>query len=492
MSKSDDVGHDAAKVLQDDELHRCCSSGSCVSSLMSGEYFAVPLDHSRGWLTVFSGFLNFFVLFGLVGSYTVFLQPLAADPAFAGSSTAVLNLAGSLQLALARVVGLAGGYLISKMGCRTVVAISAVMQFFAYFATSYVTDVAGLVGVYTALMLFAMGFSLVPVLTSVSSFFQQKRNLAQGLLNAGSGLGGAVFPLIISALLDYFKNDWRPVFRICGAFSFVTLCVSIFSPIRDDGVVATPYTSPVQFSRWKLVTNKAFLLLCVYCFLLGFSLYGQGFMVVPFALQYTDRSRAVLILTFSGIAAVVGNVATGAITDRVGIRRAQVVQYAVNGALCIIWGLFVKSYNGAMVMAVANWFARPVGTATVISELFRGHHLGEALAGTYLFIGAGGAAGPPILAAITASRGGDYMASWILCGVASLATAGIVLLLPTEPQNVYAARSPHAGAEDEVNVVRGSTGHDHTMSMEMGSPGAVSFHRRHHRSFSTAEPSSAS
>jgi MFS family permease len=498
-------------------------SSASVSSLISGDYFKIPLDHHRGWLTVASGFVNFFVLFGLVASFPVFLQPLSADPAFAGVSTALLNLAGSLQISLARVLGLVGGYLISRFGCRPIVAVSAVAQFFAYFATSYVSDVSGLICVFTSLMLFAMGFSLVPVLTSVGSFFSAKRNLAQGLLSAGSGLGGAVFPLIISELLERYDNDWRPVFRICGAFSVMTLGMSVFSPIRDDGVVATPYTSPRQFSRRKLVTNRAFVTLCVYCFLLGFTFYGQGFMVVPFALQFVSRSRAVLILSFAGVASVAGNIISGILTDKVTTRRAQIAQYALNSLLCIVWAFAVHSYNATMAIAVASWFARPIGTATLIGELFKGHHLGEVLAATYLFIGAGGTAGPPALAALTAARGGDFTASWIVCGAASMAASLLVVTLPTDPQDIYEERhvtSPDVYNQDSVNTA-GSNGERSTgsgeevprvgvllqeprlrqpggggapgatmMAVEMSSPGAVALHRYTWRSFDSAEPSS--
>ncbi len=99
--------------------------------------------------------------------------------------------------------------------------------------------------------------------------------------------------------------------------------------------------------------------------------------MVPFALRFVARPRAVLVLSAAGFAGVGGNVVSGLVSNRI-------AQYALNGALCFIWAFAVDSYD--------------VRTATLIAELFYGHHLSDALAGASLCIDVGGAAGPPLLA----------------------------------------------------------------------------------------------
>lgn len=440
-------------------------------SVMTGSFFdAASTDVGRSWIVAVAGGANFFVLFGLMGSFTVFLESFKNDPKFEGSSTAALNLAGSLQLGVARVVGMFAGYLASRYGTRVILVVGAVAHFLAYFCASYAPSVGALVGIYTAGMVFAVGLTLVPVLSAANSYFAEKRTLAQGIINAGSGLGAAAFPLITSALLTKFDGDWRPVFRVCSAFSVVMLISAVFLPTRPDPVAQTPASSPIQFSRRKLYTSRAFIVLSIFCLGLGFSIYAENFMVMPYSQQFTDRSTAVFVAFAAGIATVIGSVVVGYITDLVGALPAQIGLYVLNGALCIAWALGVKGLLSMFIVTSVQYFFRAVGTATIIAEVFRGHHLPEALAGTYFFIGVGGAMSPPIAAAITTSTG-SYDAALYLCAATSVVAGLVLLLLPKEKPNLY--DGPHP-ATDSLDTEMKAT----IMAVGAGSPVAVVKSRR--------------
>jgi len=55
---------------------------------------------------------------------------------------------------------------------------------------------------------FASAFAAQPALTVVSQHFKQQRALAFGLVNAGSSLGGIVFPLMFERLLPIIGFPW--------------------------------------------------------------------------------------------------------------------------------------------------------------------------------------------------------------------------------------------------------------------------------------------
>ncbi|KAG4444017.1 hypothetical protein IFR05_000477 [Cadophora sp. M221] len=70
----------------------------------------------------------------------------------------------------------------------------------------------------------AIGVALVfqPAISAVSGWFDQNRGLAFGILSTGSSIGGVIFPIMVTLLLDSVSYGWT--MRIC-AFTILGLLV---------------------------------------------------------------------------------------------------------------------------------------------------------------------------------------------------------------------------------------------------------------------------
>lgn len=79
--------------------------------------------------------------------------------------------------------------------------------------------------------LFTNGISFLTVGTVVNNWFESKRAVATGLAFAGSGLGGAVFMPVVSAVIEAW--GWRWAYRMTAAAGLALLLPALNDKRRD-------------------------------------------------------------------------------------------------------------------------------------------------------------------------------------------------------------------------------------------------------------------
>ncbi|GAA5985615.1 hypothetical protein JCM10908_007043 [Rhodotorula pacifica] len=204
------------------------SRGSTVTLQSAAEapdeaVFAAPADTKEAfesypdagvlaWTQVASAFALMFTTMGGVYSWGVFQDALVGQ-GLAPSST--LAFIGSTQVSLEAIFAIPIGRLVGAFGPRRVAIVGSLFTGLGpILAGSFTGNFAALL-VFEGLM-YGLGAALCffSVATLPAQYFLRRRNLTTGLVYSGSGLGGAVFSIITSRLLQRVSLAWT--FRIIG------------------------------------------------------------------------------------------------------------------------------------------------------------------------------------------------------------------------------------------------------------------------------------
>src|SRR5712691_3381971 len=184
-----------------------------------------------GWWIVVAAFLNLFFAVGIIFyGFPVFYPAFVESLGFTRAQVTQGFLLGFLVAGLP--FGLLAGAVIDRIGARWVILSGA-----------------GLVGISLVLMgsmtrlwhyellciLEVVGYVLAGPIANqvlVARWFQVRRGRAMGYAYLGLGLGGAISPLLINALIQSF--GWRHAFQIIGILILIVLFLVAQWVIRSN------------------------------------------------------------------------------------------------------------------------------------------------------------------------------------------------------------------------------------------------------------------
>lgn len=269
---------------------------------------AVP-DGGYGWVIVFACAMMTFWFVGTTYCWGVIQTPLVQQGL---ASPSTLSFVGSLAVGLNSAFAVTSARIMQRIGARwtAVLGISALSagELFAGFATH---SVIGLFA--TAGFTLGVGVSLlfVTVSTVTAQYFFRKRGLANGIVFAGGGLGGAIISFAMDGLIERLGVAWT--FRVIGLLQLATgLPASLLIKERNR-------VQRNVFIEWSLFKDPTFILIFVAGGIATFPLF-----VPPFFLPLYSRSiglsssaGAGLVATFN-FASALGRVGFGLLADRIG------------------------------------------------------------------------------------------------------------------------------------------------------------------------------
>ncbi|KAK7427296.1 hypothetical protein QQZ08_006233 [Neonectria magnoliae] len=324
-------------------------SGSDVDPVLEASRVAdstVP-DGGRGWAVVAACAVVAWWFVGTSYSWGIIQDALVmegiASPstlAFVGSLSAALISA--LAIVNARVIRWMGSQLTAMLGV-TFLGLSAITSSFA------VRNVAGLF--FTSGIVLGLGLRDVPwaslcfmtVSITPAQYFNRRRGLANGIVFAGGGLGGAVTSYGLDALILKFGPAWT--YRILGIATLVTgLPAAWFIreriPIRTAG-----------FIEWRLFKDPTFTLIFAVGAIGTFPLF-----VPPFFIPLYSRSMGLPSSTGAGLLA--------------GFNFASAVGRIVCGHCCDIFGPLNTLMVSLLLTAVSMLTLWPASTTLAPLALF--------------------------------------------------------------------------------------------------------------------------
>lgn len=294
---------------------------------------------------------------GLHNSQGVFFKPMLAD---FGWTRAMLS--GAFAVASLLMGGLAPltGALADRYGPRRFIAMQALSMMAGYILLS---RVGALWQVYLIFILFlGLGRSagMGSIIPTIPRWFEAKRGLSQGLVQAGGGLGTIILPPLVAYLI--LSRDWRFAFVVSGILVGMATLLAAWVYRRrpqdlgllPDGKTASDLLDQSSSEskghaasrvhpagkaldlRQALTTRSLWQLFAVAA-TAGFSHQLITVHLVPHA---TDKgfstATAAIFMSVLGIANMLGKLTMGVVSDYIGRQRALMICLGTAASL-LLW-----------------------------------------------------------------------------------------------------------------------------------------------------------
>lgn len=395
-----------------------------------------------GYVIVAIAFLVNLIMGGTLYTFSVFFNPLASQFGWTRAATAG---AFSLYMILHGFLYIITGRLSDRFGTRIVISASGFFMGLGYSLMSQTSAIWQLYLFYGVIVAIGMSGGYVPLTSTVTRWFanDRKRGLMVGIAVAGVGVGTMIMPPVANWLISSY--GWQTSYVVMGitvlvlimsAAQFVRRAPAQVQQLTQDQNAVQEQGSNLEargLSLQQAIRTRQFWLLSAAYF--GFGLFLQAIMVHivlhAIGLEISATVAANIFIAIGGLS-VVGRIALGSVSDRIGNRTVIIASFALMTA-ALAWLLVAKEVWMLFLFAAAFGFAYGGLVATqspLVADLFGMSSHGVILGVIVFIITTGAAVGPAMAGGIYDITGG-YTPAFLVCGAFSL--AGIILILLLRP-----------------------------------------------------------
>ncbi|KAI0542632.1 major facilitator superfamily domain-containing protein [Xylaria digitata] len=405
-------------------------SGRAVTLLGDETY---PEGGLEAWLVVFGSWCGLVAALGLLNTLGT-LQAYVSTHQLSGYGEGTVGWIFSLYTALTFFCGIYIGPLFDKYGPRWLIGPGSIAVVASVMATSVCTEywhfllAFGLLGGVGTSLLFT------PSIAAIGHFFRARRGLASGIASTGGGIGGVIFPLMLQSL--FVRVGWGWAIRILG---FICLGLLVVSNILLKKRLPAPKNiSP--HPDFRILKDKAFLLLTIGVFLLEFGLFIPLTYITSYALANGyDETFAFQLLPILNGASVIGRAIPGWYGDKIGHFNSNMISVGVTVLACyVVWLPFGKTTPGIVIFAALFGFSTGNNisiTPVCVSKLCHTQNYGRYYATCYTIVSVACLIGIPIAGSIVAATDGEYWSLIVFTGL----TEALSLIF------IYAAKGVSVG-----------------------------------------------
>lgn len=312
------------------------------------------------WMIALGCFIG--VTFGIssVFGYTVgiFMKPLQAE---FGWSRSEISLGLLLSTATTAITSPLMGYIADRVNLRKIIIVSTLGL-----AASFLLF-ASLWNALWLFMLMMMGKSFLSAGTSpviytrmVNQWFNRSRGLALGLVLAGNGVAGALFPRLLAPYVA--EHGWRAGYMAIATLVLMTAPL-VWLTVRDrraGGKQVDRLSLAIEAGSTDgrtAIRSRTFWILAATLLLPALGIGGIGIHIIPMLSDAgLSPARAGAIAGILGVAVIIGRIATGSLIDRFFAPYVAAVVFAITALGCLGLALYG--------MAFAPYAAFLVGIAT--------------------------------------------------------------------------------------------------------------------------------
>ena len=302
-----------------------------------------------GWVVLGAAAVVNFYTTGTSYSWGVLQAAILKENANISAST--ISWVGSLWIACVAILALVNTRVIRYLGPRNASVTGITLLSLGEILSGFTTRAIGGLFVTTGITM-GVGTSLCFMVNSVipAQYFVKKRGIANGIVFAAAGLGGALLTIMVNALVNRLGVAWA--YRIMGAVTFCTGAPAAWLikeriPLRR-----------ARFVEWRLLREFRFILI----FLAG-GVATFPLMVAPFFLPLYSSSiglnasaGAALVAAFN-ISSAVGRIAFGYFCDIGGPVNALFLSQLLSGvSMLTIWPM-ADTLAPLVVFAIVNGIA---------------------------------------------------------------------------------------------------------------------------------------
>ena len=350
-----------------------------------------------GWVVVAAGALMTWIAMGALMSLPVFLAPMSADT---GWSRGGIGLAMTLNFLTMGIGSFVWGGLSDRYGPRGILLIGAVLLGAGLALASRSTSLLEFQAIYGLLIGVAAGSLMVPLISTVTLWFDEHRALAVSLVSSGIGVAPmTVAPFAATLVVDH---GWRTAQLILAAAVVALIAPAALLVRRPPHMPAATAAGGVGGGELKRAAGRAlrsrpFIVLSLTFFACCATHAGPIFHTISYAIGCgLSTMAAVTIYSVEGFAGLIGRLVFGALADRIGVKRMIVtgllVQALAAGCYVLASGLG-DFYAVAFVFGMAYGGVMPL-YAALARDYFAPQIMGTVLGAMTLLSGLGMALGP--------------------------------------------------------------------------------------------------
>lgn len=387
-----------------------------------------------GYLIVLIAFIIMSVLWGAFYAFGVFFKPILKEFGWTRAMTAG---AFSLCSMITGLLTIAIGGLTDKFGSRMIMTVCGLLLGLGYLLMSQLSAIWQLYLFYGGIVGAGMACSFVPLMSTVTRWFREKRSAMTGIVVAGTGIGALIGPPVVSRLISGY--GWRVSYLILGSSVLVVVVLCAQFIRHDPAQMGQVSYSGDQEGKKVLMQNTKglslkeaasttqFWIVFGMILSLGFCVFAVMVHIVPHAaeLGISAISAANILATIGGVS-IVGKVLMGRAADRIGNRQNFIVGFILMSA-ALFWVIPAKRESILYLFAAVFGFAYGgciSSESPIVAELFGLSSHGLILGVIAFSFLLGGAAGPLLLGYIFDVTG-SYQWGFLVCAVISF--VGLIL-----------------------------------------------------------------
>ncbi|KAF1841859.1 MFS general substrate transporter [Cucurbitaria berberidis CBS 394.84] len=316
------------------------------------------------------------------------------------------------------------GWVYDNHGPRYILIFGTLMHVFGLMMTSLCTEFWQFVlaqGICSPLGLnciFQAGTSSIP------TWFLKKRGISYGMMAAGSGLGGIIFPIMASHLIPKIGYGWTMrtiAFVILGLMCIAGLTVKSRLPPRPRPFQLKVFLEPFHDVSFVLLTTSSFL------FFFGLFIPINFIEVQAIANGMSVRLAGYLLAVLNA-ASIFGRIIPGALADKVGKFNMQALWCSVAGIIVLALGLPASGNAAYITFAAIYGFSSGAFVSLLpaqIAHISKVEQIGLRVGVIFASISFAGLVGNPIAGAIVSRNNGKYWGLNVFAGIMLLAGASM-------------------------------------------------------------------
>lgn len=391
-----------------------------------------PSDRYR-WVIVAAGGLLGCVAMGAMFSLPVFLRPMAATTGWSVTGISTAMTIGFLAMA---VGSMAWGSISDRFGPRVVVLTASIVLAVGLALASRATSLLQFQLLFGLAVGGTMTAILVPMMASVTGWFETRRGLAVSLVSAGMGMAPMTMAPLAAWLVSNY--DWRTsMLAIAGIVTAVMIPVSMLvrrpPALQADTAVSASEASEPEMSVREALKSPTFIILMLTNFFCCATHSGPIFHTVSYAVTCgIPLMIAVSIYSVEGLAGLGGRIGFGLLGDRFGAKHVLVSGLLLQASVVFAY-VFVRElaafYTVAALLGFVYAGVMPL-YAVILRESFPLKMMGTVIGGTTMAGGFGMSTGP-LSGGMIYDSTGSY--AWLYVGSAAMGIGAFLIALTIRP-----------------------------------------------------------